>query len=199
MIRILLTTVLITTYGENGNDYLEGGAGHDLLIGDFVSSGNGNDTISGGAGNDTIYAKDGDDLVYGGNDNDLITGLGGNDILYGENGDDNLIGGGGNDSLDGGLNNDTLTGGLGNDTLRGGAGADRFAFNNLSDGIDVIQDFTIRDSDKIVINSSFGASSTNQFSFDSDSGALSFLGEHFATINLPSGDNFIPSEDIVLL
>ena len=159
-----------TLIGGNGDDYLEGGDGHDLLIGDFVSSGNGNDTISGGSGNDTIYAKDGDDLVYGGSDNDLITGLGGNDTLYGENGKDTLI---------------------------GGAGADQFVFNDLSEGIDVIQDFTIRESDKIMIGSGFGATSTDLFlfSYDSGNGKLSFDGTHFATLNTNSG--FDIEQDII--
>ena len=147
---------------------------------------NGSDNISGGSGNDTLYGGSGHDRLYGDS---------GNDRLYGESGNDYLYGGSGND---------TLKGGSGNDTLKGGLGADKFV---LSDGpvyyvgIDTITDFNYAEGDKILISKSGfgGASSTSQFSYNNSTGALSFKGKHFATLQSGLGAGFIPSLDIELV
>jgi len=52
-----------------------------------------------------------------------------------------LTGGPGDDVLLGGPGDDDLTGGPGNDTLTGGTGADRFLYESIADGDDVITDF----------------------------------------------------------
>ena len=74
----------------------------------------GNDDLTGGAGNDVIY---GDWLGFTGQQGAFgITG--GNDILNGRDGNDQLFGNEGNDTLTGGLGNDTVDGGDGNDQAR---------------------------------------------------------------------------------
>ncbi|MBM6594483.1 calcium-binding protein [Microvirga pudoricolor] len=105
----------IPTGNPSGSDYLEGGAGIDLLLG-----------------------YDGDDILYGGagNDSGVMLGWTGDYWyagLYGGSGNDYLDGGAGNDLLEGGADNDTLVGGDGSDTLRGDSGADRMEGGNGSD------------------------------------------------------------------
>ncbi len=155
-----------------------------------------NNVISGNSYTNALYG-------YGGNDN--LYGYGGNDYLYGESGNDILIGDTGNDILVGDIGNDSLTGGSGVDTLWGSAGADKFIFNYLSEGIDIIKDFQWTEGDKIqVYGFGFGASSLSQFSYNSFTGALFFdpVGvtgpTQFATIeNKPSG--FSTNLDIVIV
>lgn len=111
-------------------------------------------------------------MIYGGVGNDYLDGGRHNDYLFDEDG------------------NDILIGGLGRDVLWGGPGEDRFVFNsNMVDfgrrdrSIDIIQDFNQSEGDKIVISRiAFGVSSTNQFSYDSNTGALFVFGLQFATL-----------------
>ena len=140
-----------------------------------------------------------DPLLGGTGDDDFVYGRAGNDVLYGEAGNDVLYGEAGNDVLYGGLGADTLIGGAGNDILVGGAGADKFRFNFLSEKVDIIQDFFWTDGDKIEVSASgFGATSLSQITYNAGNGALSFLGNQFATIaNIPSG--FAVSLDVVLI
>jgi Ca2+-binding RTX toxin-like protein len=173
------TIPVLFTGDRNGNnatgtelaDILNGGDGADTLNG-----GLGNDTISGGEGLDTIFGGGGSDSLLGGLDNDYIFGGDGNDRLYGESGDDTLV---------------------------GGAGSDTFGFYALpstKEGIDTIADFTVSDGDKIEISmSGFGATSTNQFSYNS--GALYFAGTQFATLQSNSGllPTVNPNIDIVFV
>jgi Ca2+-binding RTX toxin-like protein len=140
--------------GGPGDDTLGGGDGNDVLNGgdgaDFLSGGSGADQVSGGAdgdmlfgdeGDDWLLGGDGDDGLHGGLDNDRMDGGAGNDHLFGNAGHDVLNGDEGDDTLFGSLGNDVLNGGAGNDTLSGGAGADRFVFDALGDGVDVVTDF----------------------------------------------------------
>ncbi|MBD2203208.1 calcium-binding protein [Calothrix sp. FACHB-1219] len=114
---------------------------------------------------------------------DILAGGASNDILKGGAGNDELTGNAGNDNLVGGDGNDILTGGTGNDILTGGLGADTFVFNSLSEGIDVIKDFSFQQGDKIqVLGASFGATSTSQFSYDQTTGGLFFNAQQFATL-----------------
>lgn len=124
------------------------------------------------------------------------------DSITGDNGNNSLTGGAGNDTLAGGNGNDTLIGGAGFDVLIGGAGNDRFRFFNLSEKTDIIKDFSfsgIDNRDFIEVSAAgFGASSLSQFNYNSITGALSFLGTQFVTIeNKPPG--FAVSLDVLLV
>jgi Ca2+-binding RTX toxin-like protein len=207
--------------GGFGDDKLSGGAGNDYLDGGF-----GFDTIDGGAGVDTtsyaFYAGPIDanlatgvvkfpgnstltdklisiENLIGTSGNDKIVGSNANNALYGGAGDDSISGGLGNDQLYGEAGNDTLVGGFGNDVLYGGSGADKFVFSKKSEGIDIIKDFEWTEGDKIQINKlGFGATSLNQVSYNSLTGALSFLDTQFATIeNKPA--SFAVSLDVQLV
>ncbi len=125
----------------------------------------------------------------------------GNVTFDGGKGNDSLTGYLGNDTLVGGDGNDILTGGTGFDKLTGGSGADVFVFNSLGEGIDIITDFRHSQGDKIQISKvGFGATSNNQFAYNAISGALSFNGTQFATIQANLfGTDFIPSSDINLI
>ena len=119
---------LISVFGDNGADYIQGGHGGDLL-----SGGNGPDTINGGSGSDLIYGNQngdrllgasGNDTVFGGQGSDFVSGGDGADLLYGNLAADAVVGGNGTDSLYGGQGNDTVNGEGGNDLLFGNRGAD---------------------------------------------------------------------------
>jgi Ca2+-binding RTX toxin-like protein len=96
----------MTIDGGNGNDYLTGGGGVNLVLG--------------GAGNDTLYGANGDDVLLGGAGNDDLLGGNGNDVLVGGAGNDILCGGDGRDVIIGGEDHDDLEGGAGEDILIGG-------------------------------------------------------------------------------
>lgn len=110
------------------------------------------------------------------------------DEVYGNENNDYLAGGFDNDTLDGGSGNDTIAGGLGNDTLKGGSGADTFIFEQASGSSDVVQDFTT--ADLIQIAPSVGATSINEFSFNSSNGQLSHKGNLIATLTGVSSFDF---------
>jgi Ca2+-binding RTX toxin-like protein len=63
-------------YGEDGNDWLVGGATEDKIHG-----GNGNDFLIGGDGDDYLYGGSGDDYIEGGDGADYMDGGDGNDTL----------------------------------------------------------------------------------------------------------------------
>ena len=77
---------------------------------------NGDDFLTGGADNDTMKGGDGADFLNGQTGNDTLYGDAGNDILYGEAGEDKIYGGDGDDYMIGGTGGDILDGGAGNDT-----------------------------------------------------------------------------------
>lgn len=61
--------------GHHGSDRLSGGAGNDVLWGDWDPSGNStgqHDVLRGGPGNDFIYPSHGSTTVYGGPGNDDV-------------------------------------------------------------------------------------------------------------------------------
>jgi serralysin len=120
------------------------------------------------------------DNVKGTNQSDTIVGDRQNNVLFGN---------GGNDTLSGKSGNDTLAGGLGTDTLTGGLGADKFVFTNVLEGVDIIKDFKAVEGDKIQVSqASFGAISTNDFSYDPLNGSLFFQESRFAILeNKPTG------------
>ena len=163
-------------YGEEQNDALYGGAGDDQLFGgdsnDILNGGTGADLMVGGRGKDTYYVNDPGDVVDASDDNGptdtvytnvdweagadgkiaqiIVTArvgrtVGGSDtgnVMFGGVGDDTLSGYGGTDILDGGLGDDTLTGGADND---------RFVFDALGWGNDVITDYSSAEGDRVAI------------------------------------------------
>ena len=104
--------------------------------------------------------------------------------MFGGQYNDTIVGDTGNNTLNGYWGNDTLIGGNGNDTLTGGnKGNDVFVFTDVKSGIDHITDFD-SSIDKIRIDKSgFGATSTSQFSFNPNNGALSFNSQQFAILD----------------
>lgn len=138
-----------------------GGASNDIIIGNAV-----NNLLEGGTGHDALWGNAGNDSLFGDN---------GNDYLNGGTGNDSISGGAGYDTLLGYSGNDTLIGGGGNDTLYGGVGADRFVFNSLFEGIDIIKDFQWTEGDEIQISQwGFGITANSQFSYNYTTGALFF-------------------------
>ena len=108
--------------GGIGDDHLFGLGGADRIEGnegqDFIDGGMHSDTISGGMGNDEIWAGVGG-LA------DLLQGDEGNDFLYGSNvGDDTIFGNAGNDHIYGQGGNDTLYADSGDDYVDAGSGTD---------------------------------------------------------------------------
>lgn len=209
-----------TLDGGDGNDTLYGGAGDDYLNGR-----SGIDQMSGNSGNDKYVVDNAFDVVVenaaegvdtivstidytlGANVENLtltesaVNGTG-NDLgnyMLGTAGGNVILGKGGDDLINGRGGNDVIVGGAGNDALYGDLGADKFRFDFQSEGIDLIRDFNRSEGDKIQITkSSFGATSLDQFSYNSTTGALSFGSTQFATIaNKPAG--FSVQTDVVLV
>lgn len=135
-----------TPFDTHGNDLLNGGVGHDEIVGQGKD-----DTLLGGDDDDYLIGDDsvlallpeayhGNDFIDGGAGNDHAWGNAGNDTLYGGTGDDYLEGDGattqltleGNDFLDGEDGNDTLFGDGGADHLVGGAGDDHLNGDSTS-------------------------------------------------------------------
>lgn len=135
---------LIAQPNENERNYIFGGDGDDIIVGDNETWGDyGPDWGSPDQGRQydnlaeyeeigssmwLISAAPGDDTS-----SDAIMGIHPNgskkyqeidEYISGNAGNDFLIGGGGNDWLHGGLDNDTIAGGIGNDLLDGGTGND---------------------------------------------------------------------------
>ena len=76
--------------GGDGIDVLDGGQGHDTLVGgdgmDMLQGGPGVDSLSGGTDTDELRGGDGDDQLDGGNDSDNLRGNQGNDTYVFANG-----------------------------------------------------------------------------------------------------------------
>ncbi|WP_319823989.1 Ig-like domain-containing protein [Thalassovita sp.] len=151
--------------GDDGDNYLVGGAsaellegfdGHDTLLGnggdDTLDGGAGDDSLRGGDGRDSILGGDGADVIIGGaaavpegGDNDTLDGGAGDDtidggdsddVIFGGSGDDSLLGGGENDAISGGSGADVLIGGAGHDELKGGSGDDTLDGGSGDDQMD---------------------------------------------------------------
>jgi Ca2+-binding RTX toxin-like protein len=193
-----LTAIVGNTFPSAFNNFGSGTGGYNFTIPVLFTGDSYGNNVTGTEFSDILKGGDGADILNGGWGNDTISGDGGFDTLFGGAGNDSLLGGLDNDYLSGGDGNDRLYGESGDDTLVGGAGADTFGFYSLpstKEGIDTIADFTVSDGDKIEISmSGFGASSTNQFSYNS--GALYFAGTQFAT--LQSGSGFLPTPTLNL-
>ncbi|MBD0385925.1 MAG: calcium-binding protein [Nostoc sp. C3-bin3] len=122
---------------------------------------------------------------------DNVIGTNESDSITGDSQDNRLVGNAGNDTISGGLGNDTIIGGEGNDVLTGGFGADKFTFNSAKEGLDIIKDYNFAQGDVIEVSKvGFGTTNVSDFSYDTSSGNLSFLGNQFASLeNLPSDVN----------
>ena len=96
------TVRLIELFGEDGDDFLDGGADNDTLAG-----GSGNDDLRGGDGNDELFGEDGNDQLIGGAGADLISGGADADSIV-------LANGFGADTISGG---ETTTTGTDNDVI----------------------------------------------------------------------------------
>jgi len=153
-----------------GADFVDGGAGFDLMAYNFDASyggfagivmladiDGGTRTILDGFGDvdtivniewirgtgvrDELAGNDLNERFEGRGGDDFLSGEGGNDELIGNSGNDELLGGAGEDVLIGDEGNDTLSGGPDNDVLRGGLDADTFVFSTNT-GDDVVEDFS---------------------------------------------------------
>ena len=120
---------------EAGPRLIQGGRGHDVLIG-----GARDDRIEGGRAGDVLKGRGGDDRLDGGGGWDTLRGGGGDDVLTGGRGHDRLDGGAGRDALRGGTKRDTLVFDAADEAVRGGRGhdtllleaADRFDFGHAA-------------------------------------------------------------------
>ena len=114
-----------------------------------------------------------------------VIGTDESDIIAGDDQNNQLFGNDGNDSIDGGQGNDILTGGF---------GADKFIFNSVNEGLDIIKDYNFAESDVIQVSTvGFGTTNISDFSYDASSGNLSFLGNQFALL-----ENLSPNSSIQL-
>ena len=148
---------IITGGSNNGFDYVDGGAGEDLLSykdetqsvfidledTEVQDTGVGRvevrniENVEGGEGSDRISGSNIlDNTLYGNSGNDILNGRSGNDFLYGGNDDDSLYGEEGNDYLEAGEGDDLLEAGEGDDTLYGNEGDDSLIGNAGDDYID---------------------------------------------------------------
>jgi Ca2+-binding RTX toxin-like protein len=140
-----------TLTGSQLDDYLQGFAGNDSILGDSAAGG-GSDTLDGGLGADTMAGGDGNDFYFVDNAKDVIQGepltggldsvqsavsyvlaanlehlfLTGAAALNGTGNDlaNQILGNAGNNILQGLGANDSIEGGIGNDKLDGGTGND---------------------------------------------------------------------------
>ncbi len=131
--------------GSGVNDYIDGGAGIDLLVADYSNVSGPYSFSFDNIEKVSFKGSNGDDNFTFNNTTDTLYGNGGNDTLNAGAFDDYLDGGSGSDSLFGGDGNDTLNPGSGvNDYIDGGAGIDllvadysnvsgpyNFSFNNI--------------------------------------------------------------------
>lgn len=142
-------------------DLLSGGADDDELYG-----ANGNDFLSGGMGKDVMWGFAGDDLILGddeatgadkwwyinreinligkcGNFKWIYTphinfeepGIGDDDIINGGSGDDWIFSGGGNDVITAGKDQDVVFGSAGNDTIYGQEGDDYIEGDDVAEDL----------------------------------------------------------------
>ncbi len=172
--RILPANVENLTLTGAGATNGTGNAGNNIITGNIANNilngGLGVDTLIGGMGNDTYVVDNiGDivtetstltteiDTVQSSVNYTLVLNveqltLTGTSAINGTGNEGNnfITGNSGANILSGAAGNDTLVGGLGSDVLIGGLGVDRFLFNNKTEGIDTINDFTA--GEKIVIS-----------------------------------------------
>ena len=113
--------------GNEGNDFISGGAGDDIAIGD-----KGNDTINGDEGKDFLIGSADDDIINGGDGDDIIIG----DYLVPQGFSVPLPDGQFNVDL-GPAGNDIMSGGAGNDVISGDDGIDTASYRQDPKGVTV--------------------------------------------------------------
>ncbi len=102
--------------GLLGADHLVGGEGNDCLWGvsgsllEQPAQLQQGDWLEGGAGIDLLCGGGGEDMLYGGDDTDILAGMLGKDLLMGERGNDLVVGCTGDDVVSGGAGDDLLVG-----------------------------------------------------------------------------------------
>lgn len=138
-VSIQTTGLLVTVFGNGGDDLLQGGASNDVLHG-----GPGMDTINGGGGNDHLFGDGDRDSLDGGSGEDTIEGGSGNDSIKGGPGNDSMVGDDGDDKFSGGFGFDVAVGGEGNDSadktvesFDGGPGEDGIVFTGTRGNDDI--------------------------------------------------------------
>lgn len=89
-----------------------------------------------------IFGRKGNDVLEVKRRQNVLNGNGGSDILTGGVRRDVLAGGPGSDVLNGSVGRDIIVGSAGSDTLTGGAGRDMFVYDTVTQGTDLIKDFT---------------------------------------------------------
>jgi Ca2+-binding RTX toxin-like protein len=124
-----------------GRDYVDGGAGNDLLVVDYSTN---SYTSNGGppAGIQSYLSQTGpnsfngsfraykdsygnyDEVRFSNIERFYVVGTNANDFILSGSGNDTLIGNAGNDILDAGAGNDIINGGSGDDDIRAGDGND---------------------------------------------------------------------------
>ncbi len=166
-INLVGTSANNTLVGTNFDDFLDGAAGADRMVGrggnDFYFVDNAQDIVDerGGYATDIDWVftsvnvniqqsgrflGDIENIVLLGTDNiSVIFANQLDNLIYGNSGDNSLSGAAGNDTIYGNEGTDTLTGGFGNDTLDGGTGDDNYDYRTLSStplglGTDTITD-----------------------------------------------------------
>lgn len=141
---------------ENDRDYVDGGAGDDVIVtgddADTILGGSGNDIIDAGVDADVVDGGTGDDTIVGGEGSDTIDGGTGDDLIYGgldpaypdylnipddgSSGDPDPVTNNGQDLIDGGAGNDTIYGQDDDDTIFGGDGNDVIDAGVDNDSVD---------------------------------------------------------------
>ena len=197
-IRIINDTqveLISKTYFDAGTDTLVGIERIQFISGGIYDIVTGRDEIIGG---DPIVGP-----VPGKTPNYYLTSGSYWSIIIGDSGNDTLVGKDGFfDTLYGGNGNDVLAGGVGKDILTGGTGADRFVFNSVGDGVDIITDFNSAESDLIVIDfvavsGNPGSVVSNDFSFNSSNSTLSYKQNPIAILQGVTTFDVANSLDIV--
>jgi Ca2+-binding RTX toxin-like protein len=129
-----------STIIASGINYVIGGSGEDVLVGDDnvqnISGNGGGDYLEGKGGEDSLLGGDGNDLLNGGDDNDILQGDAGDDQIFGEDGSDIIIAGAGNDFAHGGSGDDIISGGDGNDMILAASGNDSISGDAGNDTLD---------------------------------------------------------------
>ena len=158
-----------------------------------ITGTNGNDVLNGSSGSDTISGLGGDDRINGLTGDDNVNGNTGNDIVRGGAGNDTVGGGQNNDQVYGDAGNDLISGGLGNDQHWGGTGSDTFAFALDLGSVDVINDWSANEGDRLdlsLLNSTVGNAFAANVITDFGSLVVTQTGAD-AQIVLPGGQQIV--------